>query len=117
MLLTFIFWLTIIGANYPSQWLSSFFSWFGNILNNTFEYIHLPNSITSLIVDGIYKTTSWVVAVMLPPMAIFFPLFTLLEDFGYLPRIAFNLDGIFKKANCHGKQSLTMCIVYLILYI
>lgn len=117
LLLAFIFWLTIIGANYPSQWLSSFFSWFGNILNSTFEYIHLPKAIISLIVDGIYKTTSWVVAVMLPPMAIFFPLFTLLEDFGYLPRIAFNLDGIFEKANCHGKQSLSMCMVYLILYI
>lgn len=110
LLLAFIFWLTIIGANYPSQWLSSFFSWFGNILNSMFKYIHLPKVITSLIVDGIYKTTSWVVAVMLPPMAIFFPLFTLLEDFGYLPRIAFNLDGIFKKANCHGKQSLSMCM-------
>lgn len=112
MLLLFgiIFWITITGANYPSEWLSSFLYFIGEKLKSFLCYIHCPNLITSIISDGIYKTTSWVVAVMLPPMAIFFPLFTLLEDIGYLPRIAFNMDFLFRRANAHGKQALTMCM-------
>ena len=110
LLLGFIFWLTIVGANYPSQWLSLFFNWLGNLITSVLQHINTPDIITSMLMDGIYKTTPWVIAVMLPPMAIFFPLFTLMEDLGYLPRIAFNMDSLFKKANCHGKQSLTMCM-------
>ena len=116
LLLGFIFWLTIIGANYPSQWLSMFFEWLGNLIIFGLQQINTPTIITSILMDGVYKTTTWVVAVMLPPMAIFFPLFTLMEDFGYLPRIAFNMDSLFKIANCHGKQSLTMCMGYIILF-
>lgn len=110
LLLGFIFWLTIIGANYPSQWLSMFFDWLDNLITSGLQHINTPDIVISMLMDGIYKTTTWVVAVMLPPMAIFFPLFTLMEDLGYLPRIAFNMDSLFKKANCHGKQSLTMCM-------
>ncbi|MEE1055957.1 MAG: ferrous iron transport protein B [Acutalibacteraceae bacterium] len=110
LLLGFIFWLTIVGANYPSQWLSLFFNWLGSLITSVLQHINTPDIITSMLMDGIYKTTTWVIAVMLPPMAIFFPLFTLMEDLGYLPRIAFNMDSLFKKANCHGKQSLTMCM-------
>ena len=110
LLLGFIFWLTIVGANYPSQWLSLFFNWLGNLITSVLQHINTPDIITSMLMDGIYKTTTWVIAVMLPPMAIFFPLFTLMEDLGYLPRIAFNMDSLFKKANCHGKHSLTMCM-------
>lgn len=110
LLLILIFWLTMTGANYPSAALSSFFSfWEGHIrsfLSGTF----LSAAIVSLLMDGLYTTLTWVIAVMLPPMAIFFPLFTLLEDFGYLPRIAFNLDNIFRRCGAHGKQSLTMCM-------
>lgn len=108
LLLAVIFWITIVGANYPSQWLSTMFDWLNGIITNALNSINTPPLIVSLLMDGIYKTTTWVVAVMLPPMAIFFPLFTLLEDLGYLPRIAFNMDSLFKKANCHGKQALTM---------
>lgn len=110
LLLALIFWITIVGANYPSQWLSRLFDWLSGVITGALEYINTPPVIVSLLMDGIYKTTAWVVAVMLPPMAIFFPLFTLLEDLGYLPRIAFNMDSMFKKANCHGKQCLTMCM-------
>lgn len=110
LLLLLIFWLTIVGANYPSQLLSTFFSWFGEIISTGLQKISTPPILMSMLMDGIYTTTTWVVAVMLPPMAIFFPMFTLLEDLGYLPRIAFNMDSIFKKAHCHGKQSLTMCL-------
>lgn len=110
LLLGFIFWLTIVGANYPSQWLSMFFDWLSGLITYGLGKINTPHIITSMLMDGIYKTTAWVIAVMLPPMAIFFPLFTLLEDLGYLPRIAFNMDSLFQKSNCHGKQSLTMCM-------
>lgn len=110
LLLGLIFWLTIVGANYPSQWISCFFDLLGNLITSGLQNINTPDFLTSMIMDGIYKTTTWVVAVMLPPMAIFFPLFTLMEDLGYLPRIAFNMDSLFKKANCHGKQSLSMCM-------
>lgn len=105
-----IFWLTITGANYPSQLLSNFFGLIQEKLVWLFNYFHAPTWLTGILVDGMYQTLAWVVAVMLPPMAIFFPLFTLLEDLGYLPRIAFNLDHYFKKACATGKQALTMCM-------
>lgn len=105
-----IFWITIVGANYPSSMLSSFFNYIQDKLLYLFNVLHIPNFITELLINGMYKTVAWVVAVMLPPMAIFFPLFTFLEDIGYLPRIAFNLDNYFKKACTTGKQALTMCM-------
>lgn len=110
ILLLFIFWLTITGANYPSQLLSDLFFTIQNKLNIVFEKIGAPDWIQSAIVDGSYGVLASVVSVMLPPMAIFFPLFTLLEDSGYLPRIAYNLDKPFKKCSACGKQSLTMCM-------
>lgn len=110
LLLLFILWLTIYGANYPSQWLSSLLLGFENTLAEWFLSAGISQNLTALIVHGGYKVLAWVVSVMLPPMAIFFPLFTLLEDFGYLPRVAFNLDRYFKKANTCGKQALTMCM-------
>ena len=110
LFLCVLFWITIVGANYPSQILSNFF---GNLkiqITNFFNNVHSPEWLTSLIVDGIYQTVTWVISVMLPPMAIFFPLFTILEDLGFLPRIAFNLDRCFKCACTSGKQALTMCM-------
>lgn len=108
LLLGVIFWLTITGANYPSQMLASFFFWFETKLTSFFMYIGSPQWLHGVLVLGMYRTLAWVISVMLPPMAIFFPLFTLLEDLGYLPRVAFNLDKLFKAAGAHGKQSLTM---------
>lgn len=105
-----IFWLTITGANYPSSLLSNFFGFIQEKLVIFFNAIHAPTWLTGILVDGMFQTVSWVVSVMLPPMAIFFPLFTILEDLGYLPRIAFNLDNYFKKACASGKQALTMCM-------
>jgi len=105
-----IFWITIVGANYPSSLLSNFFNYIQDKLLYLFNILHIPTFITELLINGMYKTVAWVVAVMLPPMAIFFPLFTFLEDIGYLPRIAFNLDNYFKKACTTGKQALTMCM-------
>ena len=112
MLLFFalIFWITIVGSNYPSKILASFFNFLEDKLVILFKLIHSPNWLIGSLIFGIYRTLAWVVSVMLPPMAIFFPLFTLLEDLGYLPRIAFNLDGLFKKACTSGKQALTMCM-------
>lgn len=107
-LLFVIFWITISGANYPSELLFSIFSWLEARLWELFA--GAPPFISSLLIGGMYRVLSWVVSVMLPPMAIFFPLFTLLEDLGYLPRIAFNMDKFFKKAHAHGKQALTMCM-------
>ncbi len=108
-----VFWITITGANVPSKMLSDF------LLSNVYTALHsiasalsAPAWLSGLLIDGIYLTTAWVIAVMLPPMAIFFPLFTLLEDFGYLPRVAFNLDRLFAKTGAHGKQSLTMMMGY-----
>ncbi|NLB78488.1 MAG: ferrous iron transport protein B [Clostridiaceae bacterium] len=109
-LLGFVFWLTIIGANYPSQIISDGLFWLEIKINEFFISIESPRWLQGLLIDGMYRTLAWVVAVMLPPMAIFFPLFSLLEDLGYLPRIAFNLDNFFKKACAHGKQALTMCM-------
>ncbi|MCR2032716.1 ferrous iron transport protein B [Anaerofustis stercorihominis] len=105
-----IFWLTITGANYPSEMLSVFFGYVGDKLYALFDYLHAPVFLKGVLIDGMYNTLSWVISVMLPPMAIFFPLFTILEDLGYLPRIAFNLDHYFKKACASGKQALTMCM-------
>ena len=110
LFLLLIFWITIVGANYPSQFL---FSLFGNIQEKLIEfatYIHCPEWLSNMLILGVYQTLTWVISVMLPPMAIFFPLFTILEDLGYLPRIAFNMDGFFKKACCSGKQMITMCM-------
>lgn len=109
-LLSVIFWITISGANIPSQILSDAFGTMEGMLSNFLRTIGVSEWLHDILVLGVYKTTGWVVAVMLPPMAIFFPLFTLLEDFGYLPRIAFNLDGYFQKAKACGKQALTMCM-------
>ena len=106
ILMMFIFWLTIIGANYPSEILFNLFINVENYLYNFFSF--LPIWLNDLLINGILKTLGWVVSVMLPPMAIFFPLFTLLEDLGILPRIAFNLDKVFQKCNSCGKQSLCM---------
>ena len=101
--LLLIFWITIVGANYPSQFL---FSLFGNIQEKLIAfatYIQCPEWLSNMLILGVYQTLTWVISVMLPPMAIFFPLFTILEDLGYLPRIAFNMDGFFKKACCTRK--------------
>ena len=110
MMLIIIFWLTMSGANYPSAALSSLFAWTGEKIRYFLNCISLSPAIVYLIMDGIYTTLTWVISVMLPPMAIFFPLFTILEDSGYLPRIAFNLDNAFKSCGAHGKQALTMCM-------
>lgn len=105
-----IFWLTITGANYPSQLLSSFLFWIEERLIDFAVWAGVPKFIYEMLISGMYRVLAWVVSVMLPPMAIFFPLFTLLEDLGYLPRIAFNLDRAFKKCCACGKQALTMCM-------
>lgn len=107
-LLGVIFWITISGANVPSAMLSDFFALIEAHLNDFLVSVGMNETLRSVLMDGVYKTLAWVISVMLPPMAIFFPLFTLLEDFGYLPRIAFNLDGFFRKAKACGKQALTM---------
>lgn len=110
LLLGGVFWITVAGANVPSELLMQGLTFWGERLRSGLVSLGTPLWLESLLMDGIYLTVSWVVAVMLPPMAIFFPLFTLLEDFGLLPRIAFNLDGLFQKAGAHGKQALTMCM-------
>ena len=108
-ILSFVLWLTIIGANYPSGLLAQLLldtvqPWLKTLANAA----NFPWWLSGFLIDGVYLALAWVIAVMLPPMAIFFPLFTLLEDFGYLPRVAFNLDNLFKKSGAHGKQALTM---------
>ncbi|WP_459195525.1 nucleoside recognition domain-containing protein [Wukongibacter baidiensis] len=108
LLLGVVFWLTITGANYPSGMLASFFFWLEDKITYIFMNAGAPEWLHGILVLGMYRTLAWVVSVMLPPMAIFFPIFTLLEDLGYLPRVAFNLDRLFKMAGAHGKQSLTM---------
>ena len=109
--LAVVFWITIEGANVPSSMLATL------LIDQAHPWLHglaaaagLPWWLSGFLLDGVYLATAWVVAVMLPPMAIFFPLFTLLEDFGYLPRVAFNLDSLFRAAGAHGKQALTMCM-------
>ena len=108
--LLIIFWITIIGANYPSDLLYNLFEKISNYLTSFLNSININKTIIDLVINGIYKTTTWVISVMLPPMCIFFPIFALLEDYGILPRIAFNLDKLFKKCNSCGKQALTMCM-------
>lgn len=110
LFLGIIFWLTIVGANYPSQALFAMFAWLQEKLFLTADFLHCPQWLSSMLISGVYQTLTWIVSVMLPPMAIFFPLFTILEDLGYLPRIAFNMDGFFKKCCCTGKQMITMCM-------
>ena len=104
-----VFWITITGANIPSALLAEFLleRVYGS-LHDIAQALSAPSWLSGLLIDGVYLATAWVVSVMLPPMAIFFPLFTLLEDFGYLPRVAFNLDKLFAKSGAHGKQSLSM---------
>ncbi len=109
LLFTLIFWITISGANIPSAWLSAILiDTIYPLLKEGAAAIGLPWWLGGILIDGMYLATAWVVSVMLPPMAIFFPLFTLLEDFGYLPRVAFNLDNLFRKSGAHGKQALSM---------
>lgn len=110
LLLGVVFWLTIVGSNIPSELLSQGLFWIQDKLTLFFLWLGTPSWVEGILVQGMYRTLAWVVAVMLPPMAIFFPLFTLLEDLGYLPRIAFNLDNFFKKSCACGKQALTMCM-------
>lgn len=107
-LLGLVFWITIAGANVPSGLLADFFSYIEGYLTRGFQAVHAPEWLHGLLVLGFYRGSSWVVSVMLPPMAIFFPVFALLENFGYLPRVAFNMDRLFKKSGGHGKQALTM---------
>lgn len=110
LLLLFLFWLTITGANYPSQLLTLCFSHMESRFNALLVHTGFPDWLRDPLVFGIFRTTAWVVSVMLPPMLIFFPLFTLLEDMGYLPRIAYNLDHCFQKCRSCGKQALTMAM-------
>ena len=110
LLLTVVFYITIKGANYPSELLSSALFRLENILRGFFVKNGADRFLTELLLTGVYRTLAWVISVMLPPMAIFFPLFTLLEDLGYLPRMAFNLDRCFNKCGACGKQALTMCM-------
>ena len=109
LILATVLWLTIIGANYPSSLLAQLLLDTVHPVLKTFAAsISMPWWLDGFLIDGVYLAVAWVIAVMLPPMAIFFPMFTLLEDFGYLPRVAFNLDNLFKKSGAHGKQALTM---------
>jgi len=110
ILLCGIFWLTITGSNYPSAIIAKGLFWAQEQLTHFFVWLGTPEWVHGVIVLGIYRVLAWVVSVMLPPMAIFFPLFTLLEDYGYLPRVAFNLDHQFRKCKACGKQALTMCM-------
>jgi ferrous iron transport protein B len=109
LMLAVVFWITIQGANIPSGLLANLLvDYLHPLIRTAFINLSIPMWITGLVVDGAYLAMAWVIAVMLPPMAIFFPLFTLLEDFGYLPRVAFNLDNIYRRVGAHGKQALTM---------
>ena len=110
ILLGFILWITIVGANYPSDLLGNLLFGLGDIMSDGLAKINAPQWLDGVLIQGIYRVLAWVVSVMLPPMAIFFPMFTLLEDFGYLPRIAFNLDHCFRCANACGKQAITMAM-------
>ncbi|PXX52067.1 Fe2+ transport system protein B [Hungatella effluvii] len=110
LILLGVFWLTITGANYPSEMLSNGLFWLEDRISELFLAVGMPVVLNDLLVHGVYRVLAWVISVMLPPMAIFFPLFTLLEDFGYLPRVAFNLDRCFKRCAACGKQALTMCM-------
>lgn len=113
LLLAVVFWITIVGANYPSELLADGLFWIQDRLTDLFHALHAPDWLHGLLVLGMYRVLAWVVSVMLPPMAIFFPLFTLLEDAGYLPRVAYNLDRPFKRCCACGKQALTMWLVFI----
>jgi len=109
LLLALVFWLTVEGANVPSSYIAVLLvDTVHPLLRNFFTMAGAPWWLTGVVVDGVWLAMAWVISVMLPPMAIFFPLFTLLEDFGYLPRVAFNMDSLFRRAGAHGKQSLSM---------
>jgi ferrous iron transport protein B len=110
LMLAAVFWVTVAGANVPSAMLARAFFWIEDQGASLFTSIGLPWWITGFLWHGVYRGLAWVVSVMLPPMAIFFPLFTILEDLGYLPRVAFNLDFLFRRAGAHGKQALTMAM-------
>ena len=110
LLLAAVFWVTIVGANVPSQLLADGLFWIEEQAATLFNNLGIPWWITGFIWHGVYRGLAWVISVMLPPMAIFFPIFTILEDLGYLPRVAFNMDWLFKKAGAHGKQSLSMAM-------
>ncbi|MBI3930026.1 MAG: ferrous iron transporter B [Armatimonadetes bacterium] len=113
LLLTTVFWLTITGANVPSGMLAALLVDHGYpFLKGLAASLGFPWWLSGLLIDGMYLSTAWVISVMLPPMAIFFPMFTLLEDAGYLPRVAFNLDPLFRRAGAHGKQALSMVMGY-----
>ena len=108
LMLSLVFWLTVEGANYPSAMLASLLVDMGHpFMKELFVSIGIPNWINGLLIDGGYLAMAWVIAVMLPPMAIFFPVYTFLEDFGYLPRVSFNMDSLYRRAGAHGKQALT----------
>ena len=110
LILATILWITISGANVPSDMLATGLFGLQEIVSTGFLSLGAPDWLHGVLVLGVFNSVVWVISVMLPPMAIFFPLFTLLEDLGYLPRVAFNLDNLFKKAKACGKQSLTMCM-------
>lgn len=110
LLLALVFWITLSGANGVSKYLFAALFWLRDQLYSGLIHVGAPELLIDILLNGIYQTLAWVISVMLPPMAIFFPLFTLLEDSGYLPRVAFNLDRSFRKACAHGKQALTMCM-------
>ena len=106
-----IFWITIVGANVPSDLLNKGLFWLEPRFYHGLLVLGVPEILCQVLIYGVYRVAAWVVSVMLPPMAIFFPLFTLLEDYGYLPRVAFNLDHCFQKCCACGKQALTMWMV------
>ncbi|MGB8451220.1 MAG: ferrous iron transport protein B [Anaerocolumna sp.] len=110
LVLAVIFWITIFGANVPSTMIAKVLFYLEGRLTLLFDYLNAPDWLHGVFILGLFRTMSWVISVMLPPMAIFFPLFTILEDLGYLPRVAFNMDHLFKKACAHGKQCLSMCM-------
>ena len=110
LFLALIFYITIVFSNYPSLWLTELFNFIESYLTDFFNILNAPVWLHNLLITGVFRTLGWVISVMLPPMTIFFPLFALLEDAGFLPRIAFNLDKYFKKAGTCGKQALTMCM-------
>ncbi len=110
VMLSLILYITIAGANYPSQWLSAFFNWCELKIVSFADLINMPEVLKGMLISGGFRVLGWVVSVMLPPMAIFFPCFTLLEDLGVLPRVAYVLDNSFEKAKTCGKQALTTCM-------
>ncbi|MCF6277929.1 MAG: hypothetical protein L3J16_04170, partial [Anaerolineales bacterium] len=110
VILAVVIWITVIGANVPSNMIATALFWVEAQAASLFEAWGIPWWITGFVWHGVYRGLAWVIAVMLPPMAIFFPMFTFLEDLGYLPRVAFNMDFLFKKAGAHGKQALTMAM-------